>query len=112
MALLSHTKLFVHSIIALALMACTSAALGEPMSKIEQKVYLKACIGENAPMKAYCECTLAEVQNRMTVEEFRALGNLSEKEALEDEKFSDAIVACVNELPQSSSIRPRGDLTI
>ena len=78
----------------LAALALASPALAEPFSKVEQKVYLKECIGDDATMKAYCECTLNELQKRMTVAEYHALAELSEEALMNNDKFSDSIVAC------------------
>ena len=42
--------------------------------------------------------TLAEMQKRMSVAEFRALGELDESKIMDDEKFSDSIAACSDKI--------------
>lgn len=73
-------------------------ALAEPFSKTEQKIYLKECVGDDATMHDYCDCTLTEMQKRMSVAEFRALGELDEDKIMDDEKFSDSIAACSDKI--------------
>ncbi len=80
------------------LCVAATSAHAEPFSMLDQKMYLKECIADDATMKAYCECTLNEMQKRMTQDEYRALGELPEDKIMDNEKFADSIVACSDEI--------------
>lgn len=82
------------SVFAFVLCAAAMPAQAEPFSKLDQKMYLKECIDGDAAMTAYCECTLTEMQKRMTLAEYHALGELPEDKIMDNEKFADSIVAC------------------
>ncbi len=75
-----------------------SPAVAEQFSKLEQKVYLQQCVGDDEKMKDYCSCTLDEMQRRMTLKEFRALGELKEGEIMDNEKFTDSVMACSSKI--------------
>lgn len=62
----------------------------------EQKAYLDTCTGgkTTAQVKFYCNCTLKEVQKRMTLEAYKALNKLPGNEAINDPKFNASISTC------------------
>lgn len=83
-----------------AIMAFASSAYAEPFPKLIQKVFVKVCVGDDPKSEPYCLCTMDEMQKTMTYQEFEAVTSLSEEKMMEDEKFSDAVVACIDKLPE------------
>lgn len=82
----------------LALTMLSLPAQAEEISLVERKVYLQQCVGKDDKMKAYCECSLEQMQKRMSVQEFRDLGKLPQDKIMNNKKFSDSVIACSDKL--------------
>lgn len=79
---------------AMSLIALAMPAAAEPFPESIVTIFLTECTGGEAALQAYCDCTIKELQDRMTLTEFEALGQLSEDQVMKDEKFSGSVVAC------------------
>lgn len=84
----------------LPMLLIASAAHAEPYPLLIRNVYLKGCVENDATMKPYCECTLTELEKRMDYKEFQAIAELSEEEMLNNEAFSEAVMQCVDKVPE------------
>lgn len=83
--------------ILLFLLACVMCAFplhAENFPQEEQKAYLEACTGGNVRLQPYCNCTLSELQKRMSVEEYHALSKLPQDDVINDAKFNASVSAC------------------
>ncbi len=75
-------------------------AMAEPFPKLIIKSFVEGCSEDDQKMLPYCECTINELQKRMTTNEFTDLIELPEDEMMDNEGFNDSIMACVDEIPQ------------
>jgi len=59
--------------------------------------FMKSC-AEQPEMNNYCSCVIKNIQDKMTYEEFAALGSLSQEEMLRNEGFAASVQACVQHI--------------
>jgi hypothetical protein len=82
------------------LTALATPAMAEVFPKLVVKSFVQGCSEDDEAMTRYCQCTIDEMQKRMSVAEFEAVIELPEDEMMEDEHFSDSIVACLDHIPE------------
>ncbi len=72
----------------------------KPYPLVIRKGFVAGCIDGDVSSTAYCQCTIEELEKRMDYKEFEAVMDLSEDEIMNNEKFADAVVACVDKMPE------------
>jgi len=79
--------------------ASPSSAPAFPASA--RSAYLDACVGTTPERRAFCTCTLGELQRTMTWEQFRTVGQAATAgDPAARQRYAAAVVACADQVPR------------
>ena len=66
-----------------------------------RSAYLDACVGTTPERRAFCTCTLGELQRTMTWEQFRTVGQAATAgDPAARQRYAAAVVACADQVPR------------